>query len=160
MRNLYWIGEIDEMFCEKGLSQINEYEHQKTTIHLSSKGGKSDLALILHDAIARDRSRFTILAGGLVASCGVTLMCACPKDQRFSYKNTRFMVHDLYISIKGSLASVRSELRNAERMQKVLDGIYQAEFDYDNLVAEAHAGVDVWFDAETAREVGLVKSLV
>ena len=70
------------------------------------------------------------------------------------------MVHDLYISIKGSLASVRSELRNAERMQKVLDGIYQAEFDYDNLVAEAHAGVDVWFDAETAREVGLVKSLV
>ena len=160
MENWYWFGEIDEGFCEQGLKQIHEKKDDNVNIYLSSRGGKSDLAMLLHDAIRSDRAWFTIIAGGVVASCGITLMCACAQERRIAYRNTRFMVHDLYVSFKGDLASVKFELQRYERMQEALNGIYRAEFDYDGLVADSDIGPDFWFDAETAKRVKLVTSFV
>ncbi len=160
MENWYWFGEIDERFCERGLRQIHEMKDGNVNIYLSSKGGKSDLAMLLYDAIKSDRARFTIIAGGVVASCGITLMCASAFRQRIAYRHTRFMVHDLYVSVKGNLANANLELQRHERMQESLNAIYRAEFDYDGLIGGSVARPDFWFDAEMAKRFGLVASFV
>lgn len=159
MENWYWLGDVDERFCEQALKQLHGGRSRNVNIYLSTKGGKFDLAMFLYDVILEDRDRYTIIAGGTVASCGVTLLCACSPIQRIAYGHTRFMIHDLYASFKGTLGGAKFELSKTEKMQGVIDSIYRSEFDLDGLMSGTVPGSDVWFDAKTAKDVGLINSI-
>ena len=158
MIELFWIGQIEPDFCESCLRQLRDARGQgdEIRIYFASKGGRSDLGVMLYDALRVERARLSIVAGGIVASAGITVLCAANQERRLSYPNTQFMIHDLCASVKGELSEAERELELLKWRQKEIDEVYRKEFNYDGL-REYNAQKNLnWFNTKTALEFSLI----
>ena len=63
------------------------------TVFVHSEGGHVEAGDTIHDMVRFVKPRVRMIGTGWVASAGVHIYLAVPKEDRFALPNTRFMIH-------------------------------------------------------------------
>jgi len=130
------------------------------TLLISSPGGHVESGDAIHDMIRFVRAPVTVVGTGWVASAGVHIFLAPPKERRLCLPNTRFMIHQPAGGAGGQATDIAIQakeiLRTRERIareiatatgKKVEDVLKDMERDF-------------WMSAEEAIAYGIVSRTI
>ena len=137
---------------------------RKVTILLSSEGGSVFTGLGLCDEIERVKKKgfhITVYASGLIASAAVPILSVC--DRRISSPSTAYMIHPISIT-KQLSRDTQKELRRQDKLIDMLKEEYiQRLVDHTKLDWETWEEMiedTKWFDAEKAKQWGLIDEIL
>ena len=115
-RNLALWGEINEevslSFISQLLELVSEYPEQPITIYLNTPGGSFMDSYAIYDTIKSLPCHVTIIATGLCASAGLTILSAA--DTKLATKNTIFFYHQTILKGNKEFDSIESTIGTAE----------------------------------------------
>ena len=130
------------------------------TIYLHSEGGHVEAGDSIHDMIAFVKPRIKMIGTGWVASAGVHVYLAAPKQDRFCLPNTRFLIHQPMGGVGGAASDIQIEaeeiLKARDRLNRLIadktgQSIEQVSQDTDR---------NHWMSPEEAREYGIVGKII
>jgi len=165
-RTILLSGEINDKAAQTIVGQLlvmnAESSSKPITVIINSGGGAISSGFAIYDVMRFLKAPVRTVGAGLIASMGVTLFLAAPKERRFSLPNSRFMIHQPLIS--GTVVAPASDLEiNAREMIKLKARLNQ-------LISEATGQPldkvekdtqrDFWMDATEARAYGIVGGIV
>ena len=156
-------GEIDDSLalttCRRLLALAQESE-APINLLISSPGGHVESGDAIHDMINFVRAPVTTIGTGWVASAGVHIFLAPPKERRLCLPNTRFMIHQPAGGAGGPATDIAIQakeiLRTRERIARVIamqtgQPLERVENDIDR---------DFWMSGEEAVTYGIVSRLI
>lgn len=156
-------GEIDDTLalttCRRLLALAQESE-APINLLISSPGGHVESGDAIHDMINFVRAPVTTIGTGWVASAGVHIFLAPPKERRLCLPNTRFMIHQPAGGAGGPATDIAIQakeiLRTRERIARVIatqtgQPLERVENDIDR---------DFWMSGEEAVTYGIVARLI
>jgi len=127
---------------------------------ISSPGGHVESGDAIHDMINFVRAPVTTVGTGWVASAGVHIFLAPPKERRLSLPNTRFMIHQPAGGAGGQATDIaiqaREIVRTRERIARVT--AKQVGKPYETVLADMER--DFWMSAEEAIGYGIVSRII
>jgi ATP-dependent Clp protease protease subunit len=130
------------------------------TVFIHSEGGHVEAGDSIHDLIRFIKPRVRMVGTGWVASAGVHIYLAVPREDRYALPNTRFMIHQPIGGVHGRASDIRIEaeelLRARERLNRC---IAEATGQPLEKVAE-DTDRNFWMSPEEARDYGLVGRIV
>jgi ATP-dependent Clp protease protease subunit len=130
------------------------------TVFIHSEGGHVEAGDSIHDMIRFIEPRVRMIGTGWVASAGVHIYLAVPKEDRYALPNTRFMIHQPIGGVHGRASDIRIEaeelLRARERLNRCIS---EATGQPLEKVAE-DTDRNFWMSPEEARDYGLVGKIV
>jgi ATP-dependent Clp protease protease subunit len=133
---------------------------QPITVFIHSEGGHVEAGDSIHDMIRFVKPRVRMVGTGWVASAGVHIYLAVPREDRLALPNTRFMIHQPLGAVHGRASDIRIEaeelLRARERLNRCIadatgQPIEKVREDTDR---------NFWMSPEEARDYGLVGRVV
>ncbi|RIL08141.1 MAG: ATP-dependent Clp protease proteolytic subunit [Proteobacteria bacterium] len=130
------------------------------TIFLHSEGGHVEAGDSIHDMIRYVEAPVRIVGTGWVASAGVHIYIAAPRERRFALPNTRFMIHQPMGGAHGRASDIHIE---AEELLRARARLNQAIADATGQPLEKVAedtDRNFWMGPEEARAYGLVGSII
>lgn len=139
-------------------------KYEPITLYLCSPGGSVYHGFGIYDFIkminAKGKQQIRIIVNGFIASMA-TIICLAAED-RVCTPNSSFMIHSISDWNIGKLEDLRDNLAEAERLAKILSKVYTDNTTITNkqLKEIDKRKKDWWFDANTAVEIGLVKSII
>lgn len=159
-------GEIDDKQAHKIVGQLLILEEDSKdlpiTLVVNSGGGSISSGFAIFDTIRMLEAPVRTVGAGMVASMGVTIFLAVPKERRFSLTNTRYMIHQPLIA--GTMFGPASDLEiNAREMIKLRDRLNHliSEATEQPLKAvEKDTQRDYWLTSEEAVRYGIVGKVI
>ena len=156
-------GEIDDKVanatCRKLLA-LAEASDAPITMLISSPGGHVESGDAIHDIIRFVRAPVTTVGTGWVASAGVHIFLAAPKERRLCLPNTRFMIHQPAGGAGGQATDIaimaREIVRTRERLARVIARGTGQPLERVTLDMER----DFWMSAEDAIGYGIVSRVI
>lgn len=156
-------GEINDkvamMTCRRLLALSAESDAPITML-ISSPGGHVESGDAIHDTIRFIRAPVTTVGTGWVASAGVHIYLAPPKERRLCLPHTRFMIHQPAGGAGGVASDIaiqaREILRTRERIARVI--AKQTGKPYENVIKDMER--DFWMSADEAITYGIVSRVV
>jgi ATP-dependent Clp protease, protease subunit len=156
-------GTIDDKVAAatcRRLLALAEQSDAPITLLISSPGGHVESGDAIHDMIRFVRAPVTTVGSGWVASAGVHIFLAPPKDRRVCLPNTRFMIHQPAGGAGGQATDIaiqaREILRTRERIARVI--AKQTGKPYEKVLADMER--DHWMSAEEATAYGIVSRVI
>lgn len=162
-RTIIISGEINQTLAEKVCTQLlvlQEINDEPITLFINSQGGHVEAADTIHDMIKFINPKVLIVGTGWVASAGITIYLAAPKENRFSLPNTRYMIHQPLGGFRGQATDIGIE---ADEMLKVRKRI-------NTLISEAtgqplekinnDTDRNYWLNSEDAVSYGIVGKII
>ncbi len=156
-------GEVTSALAQRTTAQLLALaaaSDDPVTVFLHSEGGHVEAGDTIHDVIRFIGPRVRMVGTGWVASAGVHIYLAPPKEDRFALPNTRFMIHQPMGGFRGQAADLVIEaeelLRTRERLnQSIADATGQP-------IEKVRSDTDrnFWMSPEQAQEYGLVGRVV
>ena len=149
----------DRNVLREDFPQVNEIH-----IFLNSPGGDAFAGLGLADEIERakvDGFLVTAHASGIVASAAIPVFAVCNK--RFASPGTIFMVHEAAIWKWPGRETASDILSQNELMKMLRDRYIQKLVNNTKLDADEWQALEkktTWFDAEQAKEWGLIDEII
>jgi ATP-dependent Clp protease protease subunit len=159
-------GEISDEQANRVIGQLLALDRadpgKAITLMINSGGGSISSGFAIYDTMRFIRAPVRVVGAGLIASMGVTIFLAVPKDRRFSLPHSRYMVHQPLIS--GTVVAPASDVEiNAREMIKLKDTL-------NRLISEATSQPlekverdtqrDYWMSAAEACQYGIVGRVV
>lgn len=137
----------------------NKPSNFRAFCYILSPGGEITATLAIVDFIRSLSMPVSAFGLGQVASAAVWVLAAFPK--RYSFVNTRFLLHEGWLSAEGKPSDVaayhREEQRNSRTLIKLL-----AEF--TGRPVERFKGLlsskEAYFGAEEARKLGIINEII
>lgn len=130
------------------------------TIFLHSEGGHVEAGDSIHDMVRFVAPRVRMVGTGWVASAGVHIYLAVPKEDRYALPNTRFMIHQPMGGARGRASDIQIEAEELLRARARLNQtIAEATGQPLERVAE-DTDRNFWMSPEEAVEYGLVGRIV
>lgn len=130
------------------------------TMFVHSEGGHVEAGDTIHDMVRFVKPRVRMIGTGWVASAGVHVYLAVPKEDRYCLPNTRFMIHQPMGGGHGRASDIRIEaeelLRTRARLNKT---IADATGQPLEKVAQ-DTDRNFWMGPEEAREYGIVGRII
>lgn len=156
-------GEITDALalatCRRLLALAAESEAPITML-ISSPGGHVESGDAIHDVISFIRAPVTTVGTGWVASAGVHIFLAPPKERRVSLPNTRFMIHQPAGGAGGQATDIaiqaREILRTRERLAHVI--ARQTGKPFETVAVDMER--DFWMNAEEAVKYGIAARII
>ena len=156
-------GEITDALalatCRRLLALAAESEAPITML-ISSPGGHVESGDAIHDVISFIRAPVTTVGTGWVASAGVHIFLAPPKERRVSLPNTRFMIHQPAGGAGGQATDIaiqaREILRTRERLARVI--AKQTGKPFETVAIDMER--DFWMNAEEAVKYGIAARII
>ena len=156
-------GEIDDKLAQatcKRLLALAADSDAPITMLISSPGGHVESGDAIHDMINFVRAPVTTVGTGWVASAGVHIFLAPPKERRLSLPNTRFMIHQPAGGAGGQATDIaiqaREIVRTRERIARVT--AKQVGKPYETVLADMER--DFGMSAEEAIGYGIVSRII
>lgn len=144
------------------MSKLTPEESKKNPIqiYINSYGGSVYDGLGLYDTIQNlIKKGYTVRTVniGVCASMAAIILMAGSKGYRQSFPNSSTMIHELSYSDFGKISEMKDSVKEAERLQKILDNIIK---DSTNCDIKSFERKDVWFNAQEALEKGIIDSIL
>jgi len=156
-------GEIDDKMAAatcKRLLALSADSDAPITMLISSPGGHVESGDAIHDMINFVRAPVTTVGTGWVASAGVHIFLAPPKERRLCLPNTRFMIHQPAGGAGGQATDIaiqaREIVRTRERIARVT--AKQVGKTFEAVLADMER--DFWMSADEAIGYGIVSRVI
>ena len=156
-------GEINDKLAQatcKRLLALSEESEAPITMLISSPGGHVESGDAIHDMINFVRAPVTTVGSGWVASAGVHIFLAPPKERRVCLPNTRFMIHQPAGGAGGQATDIAIQakeiLRTRERIARVV--ARQTGKSFEEVSADMER--DYWMNAEEAIAYGITSRII
>lgn len=156
-------GEINDKLAQatcKRLLALSEESEAPITMLISSPGGHVESGDAIHDMINFVRAPVTTVGSGWVASAGVHIFLAPPKERRVCLPNTRFMIHQPAGGAGGQATDIAIQakeiLRTRERIARIV--ARQTGKSFEEVSADMER--DYWMNAEEAIAYGITSRII
>lgn len=156
-------GEVNHVQARAACARLVALaEESDAPIHvlINSPGGHVESGDAIHDMIRFVRAPVTTIGTGWVASAGVHIFLAPPKERRVCLPNTRFMIHQPGGGAGGPAADIaiqaREILRTRERIAQVV--ARQTGQTLQKVLADMER--DFWMSAQEAIGYGIVSRVI
>jgi ATP-dependent Clp protease, protease subunit len=156
-------GEVDDKLAAatcRRLLALSQQSDAPITLLISSPGGHVESGDAIHDMIRFVRAPVTTVGTGWVASAGVHIFLAPPKERRVCLPNTRFMIHQPAGGAGGQATDIAIQakeiLRTRERIARVI--AKQTGKPYDTVIADMER--DFWMSADEAIQYGIASRVI
>ena len=156
-------GEIDDKLAQatcRRLLALSADSDAPITMLISSPGGHVESGDAIHDMINFVRAPVTTVGTGWVASAGVHIFLAPPKERRLCLPNTRFMIHQPAGGAGGQATDIaiqaREIVRTRERIARVT--AKQVGKPFEAVLADMER--DFWMSADEAIGYGIVSRII
>ena len=162
-RTILLFGEISQKsareVCEKLilLSSINDKDIK---LIINSQGGHVEAGDTIHDMLTFVKPRVKILGTGWVASAGALIYVAVPTEDRYSLRNTRFMLHQPSGGVGGQATDISIEAQEILKMRDRLNKIFSVQTGQPVERIEKDTDRNFWMSADEAKQYGLVGKVI
>ena len=126
------------------------------TLYINSPGGSISAGMVVYDTMQLIPNDVATVAMGLAASMGQFLLCAGTAGKRYATPNTRIMMHQPSGGLGGTASDIKIQ---AEQMLFIKKRMAKLIADHTGQTLEqieADSDRDRWFDADEAREYGII----
>ena len=158
---IVWLeGEVRDENSNRIAKQLQvlaaEDPERDITLYINSPGGSISAGMVVYDTMQLIPNDVVTVAMGLAASMGQFLLCAGAAGKRYATPNTRIMMHQPSGGLGGTASDIKIQAEQMlfikRRMALLIadhtgQSIEQIEKDSDR---------DRWFDADEAREYGII----
>jgi len=163
MRTVLIHGEVDSRMARDITAQLlalSDESDDDITIYIHSEGGHVESGDSIHDMISFVKPRIKMVGTGWVASAGVHIYLAAPKEDRYCLPTTRFLIHQPMGGAGGAAMDIQIEaeeiLKARDRLNRMIaektgQSIEQVCQDTDR---------NHWMSPEEAREYGIVGKII
>jgi ATP-dependent protease ClpP protease subunit len=128
-------------------------------LHIHSAGGDLFSGLAAADVIRNCKTPLHTYVNGSTASAA-TLISICGK-KRFIYKNAFMLIHQITtLMVHGKFEEFKDELQNQEQLMERIKSIYLSRTKLTEDKVEELLKHDLWLNAETCLEYGLVDKII
>lgn len=126
------------------------------SLYINSPGGSISAGMVIYDTMALIPNDVTTVAMGLAASMGQFLLCAGAAGKRYATPNTRIMMHQPSGGLGGTASDIKIQAEQMLFIKKRM-AVLIAEHSGQTLAQiEEDSDRDRWFDADDARDYGLI----
>ncbi|MES2717782.1 MAG: ATP-dependent Clp protease proteolytic subunit [Pseudomonadota bacterium] len=156
-------GEIDDKLAQttcRRLLAMSEASDAPITVLISSPGGHVESGDAIHDIIRFVRAPVTTVGTGWVASAGVHIFLAAPKERRLCLPNTRFMIHQPAGGAGGQATDIAIQAREIVRTRERLARIIARETGQPLERVTLDMERDFWMSADDAIAYGIASRVI
>ena len=162
-RTILLTGGIDDRqarrVCERLLALSGE-SRDPILIVISSPGGHVESGDMIHDMIKFVDAPVKVLGTGWVASAGALIYAAAKRENRYSLRNTRYLLHEPRGGIGGQATDVEIQAREIIKMRERLNRIFAEATGQPLEKIKEDTDRDFWMSADEAVAYGLVGKIV
>ena len=139
-------------------SAVLECEPADIFLHVNSHGGDLFAGLAAMDEIRKSKVPVISIVDGCAASAATLMTIAANKRQ--INKHAYMLVHQLSSGMWGKYKEMKDEIKNVDSMMKTIRKIYLEYTKIPKKKLNEILDHDLWFDAETCLEYGLVDEII
>lgn len=162
-RSVMIYGEIDMDLASKvnmQLLALSQASHDPIRVFVNSPGGHVEAGDSIHDVIKFIPAPVHMIGTGWVASIAAIIYLGAKKENRFSLKNTRFLLHQPHGGMQGSAQDVKIQAEEIIKMRHRLNQIISEESNVSLEKVAEHTDRDYWLGADEAVKYGLVNKVI
>ncbi|MBP6898670.1 MAG: ATP-dependent Clp protease proteolytic subunit [Burkholderiaceae bacterium] len=156
-------GEIDDKLAQatcRRLLALAADSDAPITMLISSPGGHVESGDAIHDMIRFVRAPVTTVGSGWVASAGVHIFLAPPKERRLCLPNTRFMIHQPAGGAGGQASDIAIQAREILRTRERIAQTIATQTGKPLETVSRDIERDFWMSADEAIAYGIVSRTI
>jgi len=142
------------------LLYLQELSNDPIKILLNTQGGHVEAGDTIHDMIKFVRPEIIMIGTGWVASAGILIYLAAKKENRYSLKNTRYLIHQPSGGAYGQATDIKNEAEEITKMKKRLNKIISDGTGQPLDKVTKDSDRNFWLGAEEAIEYGIVNKII
>ena len=157
-------GQVDQELAERVISQLlilDAESHEPIRVMITSQGGHVDAGYAIHDVMRYAlHSPLKTVGAGWVASIAVPILFGAPRENRFAFPNTRFLLHQPSGGAGGHLSDIRIEAQEMVKIREKLNKLIAAETGQSEERIRQDSDRNFWMSAEEARNYGIITQII
>jgi ATP-dependent Clp protease protease subunit len=148
--------QVANAICAQMLLLAAEDPDKDIYLYINSPGGSVSAGMAIYDTMQFVKNDVATVAMGLAASMGQFLLCAGAEGKRYATPHARIMMHQPSGGIGGTASDIKIQAEQMLFIKKRM-AVLIAEHTGQTLEQiEKDSDRDRWFDAEAAREYGII----
>jgi ATP-dependent Clp protease protease subunit len=152
--------EVASLICAQLLYLESDNPQKDIAFYINSPGGVVTAGLAIYDTMQYIKPQVSTVCLGQAASMGSLLLAAGTPGKRFALPHSRVMMHQPSGGAQGQAADIEIHAREILKIRKRMNEIYHRHTGMPIEQIEKLVERDRFMDAEEARELGLVDSVV
>ena len=152
--------EVANRLCAQLLLLSAEDPRGDISLYINSPGGSVSAGLAIYDTMRLIPNDVSTLAMGLAGSMGQFLLSAGTPGKRFSLPHAQILMHQGSAGFGGTAADVEIYAEQLERVGNTLLRLIAEHTGQPVETIERDSRRDRWFNAEEAREYGLIDHIL
>jgi ATP-dependent Clp protease, protease subunit len=157
-------SEVDDVVANRLCAQLlllsAEDPRSDISLYINSPGGSVTAGLAIYDTMRLIPNDVSTLAMGLAGSMGQFLLCAGTAGKRFSLPNAQVLMHQGSAGFGGTAADVEIYAEQLERTGARMLQLISEHTGQPVATVEQDSKRDRWFNAEEAKEYGIIDHIV
>ncbi|MGK2916049.1 MAG: ATP-dependent Clp protease proteolytic subunit [Candidatus Carsonella ruddii] len=129
-------------------------------MYINSPGGVVSSGLGIYDTMKFIKSKIITICIGQAASMGAILLCAGEKGYRFSFPNSRIMIHQPLGYAQGQATDIEIHAREIILIKKILCKILSIHTNNDILKIFKDTDRDNFMDCKRSLEYGIIDNVL
>lgn len=162
MRHIFLFNTIYDSVAQEFVRQLLDLDresNEEITIFINSRGGSVTAMFAMIDAMRITRSKIRTVVMGMAASAAAVIAAA--GDTRFMTENSRFMLHEVWSIIGGSISNMQDNVKEIEKEQdKLLNILARATGKTKEKIKADIQKKDKYFEAKEAKSYGLIDTVL
>lgn len=130
------------------------------TVFVNSPGGDADSGFAIYDAMRYVKAPIRTICSGLAASAAVPIFLGGRKGMRFSWPNSRFLLHQPSMQTMGAASDIEITSNEIERVREKYNRIVEEETGRATTKVRLDTNRDFWLTASEAVDYGIVDRIV
>jgi ATP-dependent Clp protease protease subunit len=138
-----------------------ENPEKDITLYINSPGGSITAGMAIYDTMQYVKPDVATYCMGQAASMGAVLLAGGAKGKRFALPNSRVLIHQpLAYGMEGQASDIEIHAKDLIRLKKRLNEILAVHTGQPLERVERDTDRDNIFEAEAAKEYGLIDSVI
>ncbi|MCI6827462.1 MAG: ATP-dependent Clp protease proteolytic subunit [Spirochaetia bacterium] len=163
-RQIILSGEVNKELAEKIVKQLFIMEADSSEkpvyIYIDSPGGDVDSGFAIFDAIRFISCPVYIVGIGLIASVAALILLSVPKENRFGFENSRYLIHQPLSEMRGVATDVEIYAKEMENTRLVINKVISEQTGQSLEKVTQDTERDYWLSSLQACEYGLISKIV
>ena len=153
--------EIANLVIAQMLFLEAEDPEKDISLYINSPGGSITAGMAIYDTMQYVKPDVATYCMGQAASMGAVLLAGGAKGKRFSLPNSRVLIHQpLAYGMEGQASDIEIHAKDLIRLKRRLNEILAVHTGQPLERVERDTDRDNIFEAEAAREYGLIDSVI
>ena len=163
-RQIILSGEVNKELAEKIVKQLFIMEADSSEkpvyIYIDSPGGDVDSGFAIFDAIRFISCPVYIVGIGLIASAAALILLSVPKENRFGFENSRYLIHQPLSEMRGVATDVEIYAKEMENTRLVINKVISEQTGQSLEKVTQDTERDYSLSSLQAYEYGLISKIV